>query len=53
MLQDGDRVLLETRPQAGIWGGLLSLPELPTGTDAREWVAQRFACRVPMRPRSP
>ena len=32
VLQDGDRVLLETRPQAGIWGGLLSLPELPTGT---------------------
>ena len=53
VLQDGDRVLLETRPQAGIWGGLLSLPELPTGTDAREWVAQRFACRVVAVPPAP
>jgi A/G-specific adenine glycosylase len=46
VLRDGDRVLLETRPPAGIWGGLLSLPELPQGADAREWAAQRFACRV-------
>jgi A/G-specific adenine glycosylase len=28
------RVLLETRPPAGIWGGLLSLPELPVGADS-------------------
>jgi A/G-specific adenine glycosylase len=28
VLIDGDEVLLEQRPQAGIWGGLLSLPEL-------------------------
>ncbi len=46
VLRDGDRVLLETRPPAGIWGGLLSLPELPAGADAREWAAQHFACRV-------
>ncbi|NJD36030.1 MAG: A/G-specific adenine glycosylase [Betaproteobacteria bacterium] len=46
VLQDGDRVLLETRPPAGIWGGLLSLPELPDGADAQQWAAQRFACRV-------
>jgi A/G-specific adenine glycosylase len=46
VLRDGDRVLLETRPPAGIWGGLLSLPELPQGADASEWVAQHFACRV-------
>ena len=26
---DGNEVLLEQRPSAGIWGGLLSLPELP------------------------
>jgi A/G-specific adenine glycosylase len=38
VLLDGNRVLLETRPPAGIWGGLLSLPELPAGTDAGEWV---------------
>jgi A/G-specific adenine glycosylase len=29
VLLDGDRVLLETRPPSGLWGGLLSLPELP------------------------
>jgi A/G-specific adenine glycosylase len=39
-------VLLETRPPAGIWGGLLSLPELPEAADAPQWATQRFACRV-------
>ena len=43
VLRDGNCVLLETRPPAGIWGGLLSLPELPEGADAREWAGQRFA----------
>jgi len=46
VLQDGNRVLLETRPPAGIWGGLRSLPELPEGADAQHWTEQRFACRV-------
>jgi len=46
VLTDGERVLLEARPPSGIWGGLLSLPELPPGADAREWAARRFACRV-------
>ncbi|RJG04986.1 A/G-specific adenine glycosylase [Noviherbaspirillum cavernae] len=27
VVTDGDRVLLEQRPDSGIWGGLLSLPE--------------------------
>ncbi len=40
------RVLLETRPPTGIWGGLLSLPELPAGFEASEWASQRFGCRV-------
>ena len=40
------RVLLEARPPAGIWGGLLSLPELPAGFEASEWAAQRFACKA-------
>lgn len=30
----GDEVLLEQRPDTGIWGGLLSLPELPVSVDA-------------------
>jgi A/G-specific adenine glycosylase len=46
VLQDDNRVLLESRPPAGIWGGLLSLPELPEGADAREWVERSFSCRV-------
>jgi A/G-specific adenine glycosylase len=28
VITDGDQVLLEQRPDSGIWGGLLSLPEL-------------------------
>jgi A/G-specific adenine glycosylase len=28
LMVDGDQVLLEQRPPSGIWGGLLSLPEL-------------------------
>ena len=29
VILDGDRVLLERRPDKGIWGGLWSLPECP------------------------
>jgi A/G-specific adenine glycosylase len=36
------RVLLETRPPAGIWGGLQSLPELPAGREAASWLQQRL-----------
>jgi A/G-specific adenine glycosylase len=46
VLLDGDRVMLEARPPTGIWGGLLSLPELPGGADAQEWAERQFACRV-------
>jgi A/G-specific adenine glycosylase len=46
VLLNGNRVLLETRPPVGIWGGLLSLPELPEGADAQEWAERQFACRV-------
>jgi len=46
VLLEKTRVLLETRPPAGIWGGLLSLPELPAGEDAKAWAARRFACKV-------
>lgn len=48
-----NRVLLERRPPAGIWGGLQSLPEMPEDADAAEWVAQRFgfnATRVTLLP---
>jgi A/G-specific adenine glycosylase len=43
VLLDGKRVLLETRPPAGIWGGLLSLPELPAG-DRRKGMGKTPLC---------
>ncbi len=44
MLTDGRRVLLERRPPAGIWGGLLALPE-PETVEASEF-AQRHGCNL-------
>jgi A/G-specific adenine glycosylase len=41
-LLDGGQVLLETRPPVGIWGGLLSLPELPEGADPADFVRGTF-----------
>ena len=40
LLTDGNRVLLVRRPPVGIWGGLLSLPEV-VATDAEAFAAQR------------
>ena len=38
LLHDEDgSVLLERRPPSGIWGGLLSLPELPEGATPEGW----------------
>jgi A/G-specific adenine glycosylase len=39
------RTLLEPRPPTGIWGGLLSLPELPSAVGPAEHVA-RLGCRL-------
>jgi A/G-specific adenine glycosylase len=39
------RVLLEPRPPTGVWGGLLSLPEVPIDTDAQTKAA-RCGCRI-------
>jgi A/G-specific adenine glycosylase len=36
VIVDGGRVLLEQRPPSGIWGGLLSLPELAGHTAAED-----------------
>jgi A/G-specific adenine glycosylase len=43
VLIDGGRVLLEQRPPSGIWGGLLSLPELAKGADPHA-AAARLGC---------
>ncbi len=44
LLTDGCAVLLERRPAAGIWGGLLSLPEAPWES-ADAWAAKQ-GCRI-------
>lgn len=44
LLTDGQRVLVERRPPAGIWGGLLSLPE-GDADDPAEFV-RRHGCRL-------
>ncbi|MGE5467786.1 MAG: A/G-specific adenine glycosylase [Ignavibacteria bacterium] len=44
VLRDGERVLLESRPPQGIWGGLLSLPELPEDVDPGG-LAEELGCR--------
>lgn len=46
VLWDGQRVLLERRPPTGIWGGLLSLPELPPALEASHFVRQHWACEM-------
>jgi A/G-specific adenine glycosylase len=38
----GQSVLLERRPPAGIWGGLLALPEIPESVDVETWAASTF-----------
>ncbi len=42
VVTDQDQVLLEQRPDAGIWGGLLSLPELNRLTDEESVPAEAF-----------
>ncbi len=44
LLSDGKRVLLERRPPAGIWGGLLVLPE--GGVAEARQLARRYGCRL-------
>jgi A/G-specific adenine glycosylase len=40
VIEAGDQVLLEQRPDSGIWGGLLSLPELAPDDDFDAALAQ-------------
>ena len=46
LLTHSERVLLIARPPAGIWGGLLSLPELPDGADPQRYAADQLGCAV-------
>lgn len=42
LLERDGKMLLERRPPAGIWAGLLSLPEAPVDADVPSWLALRF-----------
>ncbi len=46
ILLDGGEVLLEKRPQKGIWGGLWSLPEIEMHQIASEIALKRFGLTV-------
>jgi A/G-specific adenine glycosylase len=43
VLADPQTVLLEKRPDSGIWGGLWGLPEVDTVDEAAAWCTARFA----------
>lgn len=46
LLHEGKRILLERRPPAGIWGGLLSLPELSVQGEPQPHSALACGCAV-------
>lgn len=46
-------ILLERRPEAGIWGGLWSLPECPQDEEPVDWVRRRFDATVEQVSRKP
>lgn len=46
VLRAGKQVAFEMRPDNGIWGGLLSLPELPEGVEPANFCAQQLGLRI-------
>jgi len=46
VLQRAGEVLLEKRPETGIWGGLWCFPEIAQGDDIGKICVQRFGARV-------
>ena len=46
VLVEAGRVLLQNRPPSGIWGGLLSLPELPGDAEPAAYAAGVLGCEV-------
>lgn len=39
-------ILLQRRPPSGIWGGLLSLPEIPVEHDTAQWCETHLGIRI-------
>lgn len=46
ILRHDNHILLEQRPPAGIWGGMLSLPELPDGISPENFASDCHGCRI-------
>ena len=42
LITHADKILLEKRPPAGIWGGLWGLPEMPPAEDVASWCRRRL-----------
>ena len=53
LLFSGNEILLQKRPQTGIWGGLWSLPEVAASENAGETVKQRFGLETEPLPALP
>jgi A/G-specific adenine glycosylase len=47
------QILLQRRPESGIWGGLWSFPECPLKADVVDWVADQFGSEVELVARAP
>jgi A/G-specific adenine glycosylase len=46
LLKQGEQIFLEQRPPSGIWGGLWSLPEMPSDAALVDTCRERFGARV-------
>ncbi len=46
VLRHRERIALERRPPAGVWGGLWSLPELPAGRDVAAFARDGLGVRL-------
>lgn len=46
ILIHNNKVLLENRPQSGIWGGLWSLPECEQNTQPKEYCESLYSCKI-------
>lgn len=53
MLLSGNEILLQKRPQTGIWGGLWSLPEMGVTENTGELAKQRFGLETEVLPALP
>ena len=53
LANDENKIMLQRRPPTGIWGGLLSLPEVPIGDDVSLWCETHLGFTVKERSRWP